>query len=471
MSSSIDKYEIIDLIARGGVADLYRARLKGAKGFEKIVAVKVVDQRNASVQAIQLTNEAHLCSYLSHPNIISVIDLGEEGGYLYIVMEYIEGGDLRQLLQALGGPPFSEAAVLYVMKEVLSGLSYAHRYADRGGERVGIIHKDISPSNILVSYQGEVKIADFGIGSFAASTGLTDQTGIWGKLPYLSPEQRSGGEIDARSDLFSLGLVSYELLTGKKLFDGGSASEVLEKGESFNAEKWHELGDFLHKHFVYAAPLVNQMLSPAREERPTADQALRSLLISEKSGAEFMNKIQFGEWVEQNLAQKGKTFRTRLEQRWNTLLKTVRQTRPVLQRVSFKTACGGIGAFLLLMNVGAHGIGERGGKEESIGEQRISANRSGPSLVDINAEPWAEVWMEGRRIGYTPILSFKVPSGVHQLTVRFPGRERKREVLIALWPGERRKVILQKGKSAASPPSRKGDDLWARGGGPLATFP
>ena len=177
-------------------------------------------------------DEAKLAAQLNHPNIVHIYDLGKiEGGGYFIAMEHVEGRDLRAILESARelGMPLPVPLAVYVASKVASALDYAHRRRDGDGRDLHIVHRDVSPQNILISYEGDIKLCDFGIAKAASKVSQTESGALKGKIQYMSPEQAWGKPIDRRSDLFSLGTVLYELLTEQKLFRGESDLTVLEK--------------------------------------------------------------------------------------------------------------------------------------------------------------------------------------------------------------------------------------------------
>lgn len=229
-----DQYQIVEKIASGGMAELYKARRSGAEGFEKTVAIKKILPHLADDEQFiaMFADEAKLAAQLNHPNIVHIYDLGkiESGGY-FIAMEYVEGRDLRAILEAgrETGSPLPVPLAVYVAAKVASALDYAHRRRDADGRELNIVHRDVSPQNILISYEGDIKLCDFGIAKAASKVSQTQSGALKGKIQYMSPEQAWGKPIDRRSDLFSLGVVLSEMLTGERLFRGDSDMTVLEK--------------------------------------------------------------------------------------------------------------------------------------------------------------------------------------------------------------------------------------------------
>lgn len=218
------KYLLLDRIAVGGMAELYRAMMMGAEGFEKLIAIKKL-LSHLTVQE-NLVNafveEAKLAALLQHQNIVQIYDFGSVDGDYFIAMEHLFGKDLRLIMDKSEekGRPLSLEYVLYISSRVCEGLDYAHHLKDLEGNPLRIIHRDISPPNIFITYDGEVKIVDFGIAKAASQNTETVEGVIKGKVSYMSPEQAGGGSIDQRSDIFSTGILLYEMLTGKRMFEG-----------------------------------------------------------------------------------------------------------------------------------------------------------------------------------------------------------------------------------------------------------
>ncbi len=227
------RYYLTELIARGGMAGLYRAKLFGAGGFEKTIAVKKVLPQFSDHQEFltMLSDEARLTVSLTHPNIVQLFDFGKIGNDYFIAMEFVEGVDLKALLTRMQdrSQKIPVDIACYIMEEVCRGLQYAHAAKDGGGKPLGIVHRDISPQNILLSFNGEVKVTDFGIAKAASNITHTQTGMIKGKVAYMSPEQADGLDLDGRTDIFAAGLVLVEMLTQKLLFDGDSQFEILGK--------------------------------------------------------------------------------------------------------------------------------------------------------------------------------------------------------------------------------------------------
>ncbi|MBN2498411.1 MAG: serine/threonine protein kinase [Deltaproteobacteria bacterium] len=227
------KYLLLKKIGTGGMAEIFRAWATGAEDFRKLVAIKrILPQLSSEPKFVKMfINEARLTSQLSHSNIVQVYDFGIIDKMLYHAMEYIHGLSTLHILQELSSrdrpPPLGPAC--FIVKEVLYALDRAHRQRDPLGEPLRIIHRDVTPANILVSYDGEVKIADFGIAKAAMSESHTAAGILKGKIRYMSPEQIHSRTLDQRSDLFSLGVCFYEMLTLHRMYTGKTQFEVLTK--------------------------------------------------------------------------------------------------------------------------------------------------------------------------------------------------------------------------------------------------
>jgi len=225
------RYVLLEKLAVGGMAEIYKAKTYGVDGFEKQLAIKrILPHCAADNEFIKmLVDEAKLTVLLSHANIVQVYDLGKVGDDYFISMEFIHGTNLREVItrQREENGRLPEEVAVYIMSEVCKGLDYAHRKTDSQGNPLNIVHRDISPQNILISFEGEVKIVDFGIAKAAMNVSHTMAGILKGKVAYMSPEQALGKPIDHRTDIFSAGVLLYEMLTGDKLFSGETQFEVL----------------------------------------------------------------------------------------------------------------------------------------------------------------------------------------------------------------------------------------------------
>ena len=226
------KYQLIKRLAMGGMAQIYLARQRGPEGVEKQVVVKRILPHLAENEDFvrMFLDEARIAARLNHPNIVQIFDLGAQDDSFFIAMEYIHGEDLRRVWKKAdrAGTPIPVPLVCRIITEACAGLDYAHKRTDGNGKPLGIVHRDISPQNILLTFEGRVKVVDFGIAKAADQATVTRSGVLKGKYSYMSPEQAAGQKVDCRSDIFALGVVLYELLTCNRLFKRPSDMATLQ---------------------------------------------------------------------------------------------------------------------------------------------------------------------------------------------------------------------------------------------------
>jgi serine/threonine protein kinase len=232
-NTAFGKYILLERINVGGMAEVYKAKTVGVEGFEKIVAIKRILPSVAEDEEFieMFVDEAKITSQLSHANLAQTFDLGKIDDTYYIAMEYVSGKDLRAVFERMKrrGERMPPPLCAYAMARVCEGLDYAHRKRDPNGSELNIVHRDVTPQNIVLSFEGEVKLIDFGIAKAANKITKTQAGILKGKFGYMSPEQVRGLPLDRRSDIFAAGVVLYELCTGERLFAGSSDFSVLEK--------------------------------------------------------------------------------------------------------------------------------------------------------------------------------------------------------------------------------------------------
>lgn len=225
-------YTLEERIALGGMAEVWQARRRGVEGFQKRVAIKkILSHLTGSPDFVNMfIDEAKLAAQLNHNNIIQIYDLGKVGDDFFIAMEYVDGKDLRTILTTgrKKERPLPVELALLIASRLARALDYAHRKRDFENQALGLVHRDVSPQNVLISYEGEIKLCDFGIVKAVAKASTTQMGALKGKLQYMSPEQAWGKHVDGRSDIFSLGSVLYEMLSGRKLFTADSEIGVLD---------------------------------------------------------------------------------------------------------------------------------------------------------------------------------------------------------------------------------------------------
>jgi hypothetical protein len=227
------KYILLERVNVGGMAEVFKAKAFGVAGFERIIALKrILPSLVEDEEFIRMfIDEARIAVQLDHPNIVQIYELGKHGEHYYIAMEYLASRDLRAILDKLraSGQLMSIPQAAWATARACEGLDYAHRRADASGEPMNIIHRDVSPQNVLVTFDGDVKVIDFGIAKAANRASKTQAGVLKGKFGYMSPEQVRGLPIDRRSDIFAVGVLLYEMLTGERLFIGESDFSTLER--------------------------------------------------------------------------------------------------------------------------------------------------------------------------------------------------------------------------------------------------
>ncbi len=231
------KYMLFERIGRGGMADVFKARVQGPAGFERVFVVKRILPHLSDDPAFtrMFIEEAKMSARLNHPNIVQVFELGSVENEYFISMEYVRGRDLAETMRTLWariGPPRPEL-VAYVGREMCRALAYAHDLVADDGSVAGMIHRDISPSNVMLSLEGAVKILDFGIakalGGESEEEQGTQRGTLKGKFAYMAPEQTTGSQVDRRIDIFATGIVLHEILTGRRLFKGENDLQTIDK--------------------------------------------------------------------------------------------------------------------------------------------------------------------------------------------------------------------------------------------------
>jgi len=282
------------------MADIYLAQAETGLGdTRRLVVIKEVLPLLAHSPELSemLVSEARLASVLNHANIVKVEDLGRAQGSLFIAMEYVEGLDLRELLRRCAKARIALPVEfsLRIVIEALRGLSFAHRARDEAGRPLGIVHRDVSPSNVLLSFEGEVKVCDFGIARAHALAGDLPEETIAGKAGYMSPEHARGDVIDARADVFAAGIILWEMLAGRRLYKAGEGERLLAVARAAEIPALPSR-DLPNEAELYA--IVAKALRVDRGERyPTAAAMLHDLEEYTASARMTASQLRFGEWL------------------------------------------------------------------------------------------------------------------------------------------------------------------------------
>ncbi|WP_428264722.1 serine/threonine protein kinase [Haliangium sp.] len=293
-------YEVYERIGVGGMATVHRAKKQGIEGFERVVALKRMLSHLADDDTFikSFVREARLASQLQHNNIIQIYDLGRVDRVYYIAMEYVRGHDLRKLLKqtAYATGPMPLAMMLTLIRELCDALDYAHNLVDDTGEPLGLVHRDVSPSNILIAADGHLKIIDFGIAKATSSSLRTLSGRVKGKFAYMAPEAIQGKKLDRRTDIFAMGIVAHEMLSARPLFASKNQFDTIRKitqgqvkpPSHDNPECPPELDE-----------IVMTALAKSPDERWQSAGAMHRALdhIAKKHGFQATNR-EIAEWIE-----------------------------------------------------------------------------------------------------------------------------------------------------------------------------
>ncbi|NOY90263.1 MAG: serine/threonine protein kinase, partial [Deltaproteobacteria bacterium] len=234
MGRRFGPYELVRKLGRGGMAETYEAVRRHGGVVQRVCVKCILPHFESDAEFVELfLREARISSTLRHANVVQVLDFGEQAGRHYLVLELVDGVDLRNLLRQLmgAGERLPGGVLAHIAVELAQALDYAHA-ARPDGSVEGVVHRDISPSNVLLSPTGDVKLTDFGVAKAMGFTSYTRGGAVKGKIPYMAPEYARGGACDARSDLFSLGVLLYECAAGRRPFDGASEVSTLERAHS-----------------------------------------------------------------------------------------------------------------------------------------------------------------------------------------------------------------------------------------------
>jgi len=294
---TLGRYEVLSLLGRGGMANVYLGRHTGEAGFQRLYAIKVLHPHLADEEAFitMLFEEARLAAHLHHPNVVPVVDLGSQDGVHFVVMEYVEGCALSVLLRKnrLSRPP---RLLIPIILDALNGLHAAHRLTDSDGGPMNLVHRDVSPQNILVGTDGTARLTDFGIAKAKSRITSTRPGEIKGKILYMSPEQiRDGGNVDCRADVFSIGVLLWNSLTGQQLFQAPTEMEAFSNILKKKIERPSTVG-------LRPPPVLDAIclraLERNRDRRPRSaaemEDALRA--VSNTNGL-LGSKAEVAEWV------------------------------------------------------------------------------------------------------------------------------------------------------------------------------
>ncbi|MGC8684522.1 MAG: protein kinase domain-containing protein [bacterium] len=462
----IGRYKLIKHIASGGMADVYMAVMTGPYGFEKPVALKLIHRQLSEDQSFinMFIDEAKISARLIHPNIVQIIDFGETEKHLYIAMEYVNGVDLSVFINALIDhkiKPINEIAV-YITTQLLKAIGYTSALKDADGHTANIVHRDITPHNVLISFDGDVKLTDFGIAKARGSITTTLAGTLKGKIRYMSPEQARGEILDYRSDLYSIALILYELLTHRQAFSGDTDMTLLKHVQAC-------MIDCAPTTINPAIPealemIVMKALSALPENRfQTAEQFEQALCRScpdhpySKAQLSRLLKELFNEQINSNVFNTSPgTYNIKKHPviegsiTANSVIKWVVVTTGIVMSCMFILYSSSLSLFnkqhhlptAILTNDKPQPISHTDNLNKTITQdisktqtkvlvnnplsqvnEHIKNKHVVPySTIEINAIPWAEVYISDnaskRYIGITPVKGYKLPPGRYVVTLK-----------------------------------------------------
>jgi len=329
--SRLGRYQLVEQLGQGGMGEVWIAKLSGERGFEKACLVKTVLPQLAKDRSFleRFEHEAKVLTMLQHSNIAQVYDMGEAEGRLYMALEYITGVDVSQLADAMRkeGLLLPVPVALFIGWQAAEGLGYAHRKTSLDGKKLDLVHRDVTPQNVMVSFEGEVKVIDFGIARSAARAQSTQTATVMGKLGYMSPEQALAKPLDARTDQYALAVVVWELLTGVAYISQGTTP-----AEIMQAMAYPKPRALLGRRADVDAPLdaaLQKALAVNRDDRyPTTDEFARALLMQLSRLGGPPPKAQVGEFVRARCAAQFQTSQ-RLLSKVSTFARAAVPTEPM----------------------------------------------------------------------------------------------------------------------------------------------
>lgn len=489
------RYKVLQRLASGGMADVYLAVLRGAHGFEKQTIVKRMrpELEGHDEYRRMFIDEARLMASLSHSNVVSVMDFGDGDDGIFLALEYVDGTDLAVLEKRVGSLP--PALALYIGCCVLEALSYVHGRRTKEGKPLHIVHRDVSPSNVFLGRNGDVKLGDFGVAKMALGSVHTLPGTIKGKIAYMSPEQAAAQEVDGRSDLFSLGIVLFEALTGRRPFTAQSDVSLLKMVTEDEAPDARVTAPSLSPSL---AAFLRKALARERDARFQSAEEMKRALLACAQGP-LLGPSDVARFVAANVraadaapvvdpfaAALGLDGGEEPSPGGSAITSTRRLNAegkgPMAAAGAPRGRRGLLAAALALGAVAAGAAGywalkpgpqvsleeipqaEVTGSNPStpldpapptapvavtidagpaVGEPkplRVARAPKGKATIDVNSTPWAKVYLDGTFVGETAVTGLETTAGKHRLRLHNPTVNKTWERTIELSAGEHRVI-------------------------------
>ena len=431
MPARFGKYTLIRQLAVGGMAELFLALQRSVAGFEKLIVVKRVLPHLTKDESFieMLLSEARIAATLNHPNIAHIYDVGHVDGRYYIAMEHVHGEDLRSLVRQMKKKEVKSFPLEHALSIVMgccAGLAYAHDQRDLDGEPMSIVHRDVSPQNVLVTFTGDVKLVDFGIAKAGRSTMENTGSGqLKGKVPYMSPEQAQGHVLDSRSDIFSLGIMLFELSTGRRLFRGRNEMETLRKIVEEEYPRPRDLNPHLN-------PRLEEIILRSLEKDParryqSAREMQADLEDYIRAQQLKVSSISLGEWMQS-------LFKEKLDEQ-KEMLQQGRQLAEVLAaQVADEEQLDLSGQYASHVRpksrswipwilLGLVLFGAVAGAAWFLTRTNENAVARGPGTLTVTSEPpGSAIWIDGdRRAERTPATFERLPVGRYNVRLTHSG--------------------------------------------------
>lgn len=394
----LGKYRLLGALGHGGMADVYLAVADGPEGFRKLCVLKMLKDSMVADEDFRamFLDEARLAARLNHPNVVQTFEVSDsEDGRLLLAMEYVEGQPITRVRRRLAPEDFPLTAYLRVLCDVLDALDYAHNLSDFDGSRLGIVHRDVTPHNILIGYDGRVKLVDFGIAKSSAAVQMTQAGVLKGKVGYMAPEQASLADLDGRADVFSVGVILWEAIAGRRLAEGQSARDVLTRRIEGKDPKIAEV-------VPEVDPELAAICDKAMSKRP-ADRFA--------SASEMQAELE--KWLRKHGEPPRKTWAQALKEAFSPERKQLREI------VELRFSDNGMSGMRqsLLGSTGANSAGPQSRSMSASGESSVTARKSNPSppavldapVVQDVSRPSESVSFPARSVSLDPPAQTRSP--------------------------------------------------------------